>query len=241
MMNLYEEIEICTDSDLDDYDFVRVNDNHVALVVSGTGGKSEDYKVLFRFTGVDEDGMNCYQLEIKKRGFRTDDFSQSLIKKSKFACTVEIDESSKFDTLHLFDISVPNTIELTGEADFVEGRVIAMIAGKAVQPDQQPQQHEQQSKQCTCPEHKTLTDLVADILNDGCSIKQEQPCQWNTTEKYWLDGEEVDKEKFEQKVGKDYWKKFDEQFKELDKQFESMNDTFKNLNDVWKMSSSFKF
>ena len=233
MMNLYDEIGVCTDSDFDDYDFIRVNDNHVALVVTGTGGQSEDYKVLFRFNGVDDEKSNCYQVEIQKRGVRSDSFSQSLIKKSKFASTVMIDETPNFDSEHLFDITVPEHIKLTGEADFVDGRVIVMITGTEQRCD------DQQEKCPTKP--STLTDLVENILNGGNSYTpptQDEPYKWSTTEKYWLDGKEVDKETFEQKAGKDYWKKFDQQFKELDKQFESMNDTFKNLNDVWKIGST---
>lgn len=233
MMNLYEEIGVCTDSDFDDYDFVRVNDNHVALVIDGTGGSSEDYKVLFRYNGVDDEHCNCYQVEIQKRGVRADNYSQTLIKKSKFALTVMFDDSPNFDSEHVFDITVPSDVKLTGEADFVDGKVIVMITGTKEQ-----QNCEQQEK---CSKSSSLTDLVENILNSGSSYippAQEEPYKWSTTEKYWLDGKEVDKETFEQKAGKDYWKKFDQQFKELDKQFESMNDTFKNLNDVWKLSSS---
>ena len=238
MNNLYDVIEVCTDSDFDDYDFVRVNENHVALVIQGNGGEWKDYKVLFRHIGeltqdVDEQPKHRYQLEIQKRGVRPDNYSQSLIKKSKFASTVMFDDSPNFDSMHTFDIDVPTSIKLEGEADFVDGRVIVMITGSCAVDKEQD----------TIDRSCSLTDLVESILNKEpvAPAEDESPWKWKTTESYWLDGKDVSKEEFEKHVGKDYWKNFEQQFKDLDKQFETMNDTFKNLNDIWKIgSSSFK-
>lgn len=237
MINLYEVLDVCSDSDFDDYDFVRINNDHVALVISGNGGGRDAYKVLFRHVGDTECDNHQYELEIKKRGNQYV-AAESVIKRSKFG-GMWFDDSDKFDTLHTFDLTVPKTIDLVAEADFVDGKVVVMITGKGLCENEPEQPCEHECEQ-TKTKHCSLTDLVESILNESEDNHKDDDTpdyHWSTSEKYWLNGKKVSKEQFENSVGKDYWKRFNEQFKDLDKQFEAMNESFRSLNNFWNLTT----
>ncbi len=75
---------------------------------------------------------------------------------------------------------------------------------------------------------QSLNDLLNEVLSKRSTGKHREddevdrsPFKWDCTEKYWLNGEEVDKKTFESKssFSKDFWKNFDKSFEDFDKLF----------------------
>lgn len=228
MFDLYDDIYMHFD---DDVQLTRINSNQVVAVLEVERNCRDDYRVKFRRTGETEQlgavTKALYQIDIQQR----DETAQQketfgLLKKSKFANALRVDESATFGSYYLAEFSVDDRYEISADADFVDSKIIIMLSAHA-----KPNRAEKVEERCT-----TLSNMVNEILGEDERSDAKQEAE--TIEKYWLDGKQVTKDQFEKKVGKDFWNKFDSSFKllDFDSAFKDFDTGFKSASDnLFKM------
>lgn len=225
MFDLYDDIYMHFD---DDVQLTRINSNQVVAVLEVERNCRDDYRVKFRRTGETEQlgdvTKALYQIDIQQR----DETAQQketfgLLKKSKFANALRVDESATFGSYYLAEFSVDDRYEISADADFVDGKIVIMLSAH-IKPNRVEE---------TC---SALSNMVNEILGEADQRDAKQEAE--TIEKYWLDGKEVTKDQFERKAGKDFWKNFDSSFKllDFDSAFKDFDTGFKSASDnLFKM------
>lgn len=228
MFDLYDDIYMHFD---DDVQLTRINSNQVVAVLEVERNCRDDYRVKFRRTGETEQfgGVTkaLYQIDIQQR----DETAQQketfgLLKKSKFANALRVDESATFGSYYLAEFSVDDRYEISADADFVDSKIVIMLSAHA-----KSKRAEKDEERCT-----TLSNMVNEILGEDERSDAKQEAE--TIEKYWLDGKQVTKDQFEKKAGKDFWKNFDSSFKlfDFDSAFKDFDTGFKSASDnLFKM------
>lgn len=228
MFDLYDDIYMHFD---DDVQLTRINSNQVVAVLEVERNCRDDYRVKFRRTGETEHlgdvTKALYQIDIQQRDETTQQKETfGLLKKSKFANALRVDESATFGSYYLAEFSVDDRYEISADADFVDGKIVIMLSAHA-----KSKRAEKVEEPCT-----TLSNMVNEILGEDERSDGKQEAE--TIEKYWLDGKQVTKDQFEKKAGKDFWKNFDSSFKllDFDSAFKDFDTDFKSASDnLFKM------
>lgn len=225
MFDLYDDIYMHFD---DDIQLTRINSNQVVAVLEVERNCRDDYRVKFRRTGETEQlgGVTkaLYQIDIQQRDETTQQKETfGLLKKSKFANALRVDESATFGSYYLAEFSVDDRYEISADADFVDGKIVIMLSAHG------------KSKHAEEP-CSVLSNMVNEILGEDERSDAKQEAE--TIEKYWLNGKQVTKDQFEKKAGKDFWNKFDSSFKllDFDSAFKDFDTGFKSASDnLFKM------